>query len=66
MSSDSPTRNNSDYTVSDDLFHVVCHDCPEPQLIEESELVAAGAVFDHRHDTGHDVEYGPVQGGRAR
>lgn len=43
-------------------YHVVCRDCPY-ESIEETEEWAQARVTAHDWETGHDVEYSPINGG---
>lgn len=48
-----------------DTYHLVCHDCQDPEGVFE-DLAVADLEREHHHTaTGHDVEVALVDGGEA-
>jgi len=42
--------------LTEDIFHVVCHDCCTEEIYSE-EHQAKGKTQDHSRTSGHNVEY---------
>ena len=51
-----PRAIDSETADTDDVYHIVCHDCPT-ELLSHGEAEAERQLSKHRSSTGHNVEY---------